>query len=150
MNDGLGRFKRYRLTAEGQVRGAAGLGALEEKSRDYIKTLVDFVRRVSFPELVAAIYKFYPDMKANSVFKGGEVDDGARRGLLHRRRCHRLGQRGHVRRWATTYDRAEDQEDRRPSRECDRCRDRTRGHGAAIQRDRASGSRREYVPAAAD
>lgn len=36
---------------------------------DYIKRVSEFVRKLSFSDLVSAIYKAYPEMKANSVFR---------------------------------------------------------------------------------
>ena len=36
---------------------------------DYIKRASEFVRSLSFSDLVSAVYKAYPEMKANSVFR---------------------------------------------------------------------------------
>jgi hypothetical protein len=35
-----------------------------------IKILSEFVRKLSFSELVSAIYKEYPEMKKYSIFRG--------------------------------------------------------------------------------
>lgn len=62
------RWKRYRLTAQGQEAGNTALAAVPEKGRDYIRKVSEFVRSLSFADLVSAIYHAYPDMKVNSVF----------------------------------------------------------------------------------
>ena len=63
------RWKKYRLTPDGVSRGMELFNHLGGEAGTYIRTLVDFVRRLSFAELVGAIYKAYPEMKANSVFR---------------------------------------------------------------------------------
>jgi hypothetical protein len=63
-------WPEYRLTPEGQSRAADVWAGLDARARDYINKASDFVRSLSFPELVAAIYKAYPEMRANSVFQG--------------------------------------------------------------------------------
>ena len=63
------RWKKYRLTPEGLHRGETLLAQLGPAGASYIKTLVNFVRRLSFGELVGAIYKAYPEMRVNSVFR---------------------------------------------------------------------------------
>jgi hypothetical protein len=60
----------FRLTERGQQEGQAILGSLSPTARDYIGRVSDFVRSLSFGALVTAIYKAYPEMKANSVFQG--------------------------------------------------------------------------------
>ncbi len=64
------RWRRYRLTDTGQQEGSKILGTLDRRASDYIKKVSKFVRALSFEDLVSAIYKAYPDMKVNSVFKG--------------------------------------------------------------------------------
>lgn len=66
---GNGNWREYRLTPEGQFRGVDLLAALDERVRDYIERASDFVRRLSFTELVSAIYKAYPEMRERSVFQ---------------------------------------------------------------------------------
>jgi len=63
------RWKGYKLTENGQRESERLLSELPGKARTYITELVRFVRGVSFEELVSAIYKAYPEMKVNSVFK---------------------------------------------------------------------------------
>jgi DNA-binding PadR family transcriptional regulator len=59
----------YRLTETGQKTGEELLNSLSPKAQEFIKTISAFVRSLSFSQLVSAIYKAYPEMKANSVFK---------------------------------------------------------------------------------
>src|SRR6266550_1348637 len=63
-------WNEFRLTEDGQTRGDAIFTKLDAKARDYIVRAVEFVMSLSFTELVSAIYKAYPDMQVNSVFKG--------------------------------------------------------------------------------
>ena len=64
------RWSKYRLTIKGQEKGMEVLKEMDQKAADYIKELSLFVRKLSFAELVSAIYKEYPEMKENSVFAG--------------------------------------------------------------------------------
>lgn len=59
----------YRLTAEGQQLGQSYFNQLDEKARHYITQASEFVRKLSFTQLVSAIYKAYPEMRENSVFQ---------------------------------------------------------------------------------
>lgn len=62
-------WKRYRLTEAGQVEGGSIINSInEENIRQYIEALSSFVRKLTFPQLISAIYKAYPEMKVNSVF----------------------------------------------------------------------------------
>lgn len=69
MTQGQGNWRDYRLTTEGQSRAVQVLGGLDERAQRYIQKASDFVRSLSFPELVSAIYKAYPEMRARSVFQ---------------------------------------------------------------------------------
>jgi len=66
----MSRWSKYRLTIKGQEKGVGVLKEMDQKAADYIKELSLFVRKLSFAELVSAIYKEYPEMKENSVFAG--------------------------------------------------------------------------------
>jgi uncharacterized protein YwgA len=66
---GTGNWREYRLTAEGQAQGETTLEGMEPRAKDYIWRLSDFVRKLSFSELVSAIYKAYPQMRTRSVFQ---------------------------------------------------------------------------------
>lgn len=63
-------WKTHRLTAEGQACGQQTLQKLPHRAAAYIGEVASFVQRLSFSELVSAVYKAYPEMKVNSVFKG--------------------------------------------------------------------------------
>ena len=62
-----GRWKQYSATV-------AGMEETVEKIPDniarYIEETVDWARRLSFQELVRAIYQRYPSYRENSVFQG--------------------------------------------------------------------------------
>ena len=62
-------WSSYRLTPLGQEQGTRALASLGEMARSYIQHVSEFVRSHTFVELVSAIYKAYPEMKANSVFE---------------------------------------------------------------------------------
>lgn len=70
INDVNSRIMKYNTTDKGQTRGEQILQSLGENTTDKIKILSEFVRRLSFSELVSAIYKEYPEMKKYSIFRG--------------------------------------------------------------------------------
>jgi hypothetical protein len=59
----------YRLTPQGQQLGESLFASMDPVAQDYIMRASDFVRRLSFSQLVKAIYKQYPEMRVNSVFQ---------------------------------------------------------------------------------
>lgn len=63
-------WKKYKLTDAGQSRGDAVLAALSPRVRNYVNDVSQFVLSLSFADLVSAVYKAYPEMKINSVFRG--------------------------------------------------------------------------------
>ncbi len=64
------KWSQYHLTSEGQKKGKALLRNMDPDAQDYIQRVSEFVRSLSFTELVSAIYRAYPHMRANSVFQG--------------------------------------------------------------------------------
>ncbi|MFM7631049.1 MAG: hypothetical protein ACKO43_04475 [Alphaproteobacteria bacterium] len=58
----------YALTPQGCKKAQELTEKFDEKNVDYIKKLSEFVRGLSFRDLVSAIYKAYPETKVNSVF----------------------------------------------------------------------------------
>jgi hypothetical protein len=64
-----GTWTSYRLTQQGQELGTTKLQSLPTPAVDYIKRASQFVRSLSFTQLVSAIYRDYPDMRENSVFQ---------------------------------------------------------------------------------
>jgi len=63
-------WKKYKLTDDGQATGAAILSRVPARPGQYIRDVSQFVLKLSFADLVSAVYKAYPEMKVNSVFKG--------------------------------------------------------------------------------
>lgn len=63
------RYRLYRLTNAGYAEGANLLLTIPEPARTFIAQAAHWVRSLSFQQLVAAIYKRYPEMKANSIFQ---------------------------------------------------------------------------------
>lgn len=66
---GGGRVRMYMLTTEGFHQGQAVLATLAPDLQEYIADLSNWIRSLSFTQLVSEIYRRYPDMKANSVFQ---------------------------------------------------------------------------------
>jgi len=66
---GSGNWREYRLTPEGQAQGLFCLERLGPRAADYVRRVSEFVRSLSFSELVSAVYKAYPEMRARSVFQ---------------------------------------------------------------------------------
>ncbi|MFL6262195.1 MAG: hypothetical protein ACJ76Y_21070 [Thermoanaerobaculia bacterium] len=65
-----GNWSEYRLTPRGQSTAKDVLSRLDPRAQNYLERASDFVRNLSFIDLVSAIYKSYPEMRANSVFQG--------------------------------------------------------------------------------
>jgi len=63
-------WNSYGLTVKGQKLGDKKLRDLPKEAQRYIKAASTFVRKLTFGQLVSAIYKAYPEMRANSVFQG--------------------------------------------------------------------------------
>ncbi len=63
-------WKRHALTDKGFAESEQLAKKADPKVIDYIKRVSEFVRSLSFSDLVSAVYKAYPEMKANSVFRG--------------------------------------------------------------------------------
>jgi uncharacterized protein len=70
INDVNSRIMKYNTTDKGQIRGEQILQSLGKNTISKIKILSEFVRKLSFSELVSAIYKEYPEMKKYSIFRG--------------------------------------------------------------------------------
>ncbi len=63
------RYREYSVTATGMERAQELRRSLGAPAAGYLQRVVDFVRALSFNALVSAIYKAYPEMRANSVFQ---------------------------------------------------------------------------------
>lgn len=65
-----GKYRTYGLTHQGFAKGIAAQEELSDGARSYLEQLAGWVRGQTFEQLVASIYKRYPEMKENSVFRG--------------------------------------------------------------------------------
>ena len=59
----------FKLTSEGLEQGDAELQGSDARVKSFLAEASEFVRGLSFSQLVAAIYKGYPEFRANSVFQ---------------------------------------------------------------------------------
>lgn len=67
---GYGRpYRLYCATPEGIDRADSLRKQLESRERAYLDEVVSFVRRLTFKQLVEAVYAAYPRMRANSVYR---------------------------------------------------------------------------------
>ncbi len=60
--------RSYSLTYAGQGQGERAIANLPTYVQNYLKQLSEWVRSLSFAELVGAIYRAYPNMRENSIF----------------------------------------------------------------------------------
>lgn len=58
----------YKLSRTGQKKALEIAKKQSDETVKYTAELSDFVRGLTFRELVSAIYKAYPDMRTNSIF----------------------------------------------------------------------------------
>ena len=63
-------FSTYRSTVKGYATGVAHLNEMPAVEAEYVRRLVEWVRSVSFRDLLRAIYQAYPKMATRSVFRG--------------------------------------------------------------------------------
>ncbi len=67
---GKSRFKTYSLSGTGMQHGLTVLqSSFAPEISEYIQRLSKWVASLSFAELVSAIYRDYPHMRVNSVFR---------------------------------------------------------------------------------
>lgn len=66
---GDGSYRMYSLTPEGMTRGRELLAEMHRSAREYLSQITNWVRSLTFSQLVSAIYRSYPEMKANSIFQ---------------------------------------------------------------------------------
>lgn len=65
-----GRYRVYGLSSDGFDEGHDALYKLPPIAIRYVQNVAEWVRQLSFQQLVASIYNRYPEMKAKSVFRG--------------------------------------------------------------------------------
>jgi hypothetical protein len=63
------RWRRYIITAKGRTAAQMLKSRLPAIAVDYTQTVVDWVRTLTFSELIRAIFKAYPEMAKNAVFQ---------------------------------------------------------------------------------
>lgn len=63
-----GRWNEYRATEAGVSAGEAVLDRMSPREREYLTKISNWVRSLSFTQLVSAIYEAYPEMRKNSIF----------------------------------------------------------------------------------
>ncbi|HTQ83753.1 MAG TPA: hypothetical protein VMI47_10845 [Pseudolabrys sp.] len=66
---GIGNWNTYAASDYGLARGRALLDEMGRQGK-YVQKISDWVRSMSFSQLVKSIYEAYPDMRANSIFRG--------------------------------------------------------------------------------
>jgi uncharacterized protein len=66
----VGRWNTYSATESGVKNGRAVLEALPAPAQKYLREVSAWVRSQSFSSLVKSIYDTYPEMRANSIFRG--------------------------------------------------------------------------------
>lgn len=66
--DSGGRYRHYSLTPYGFTKGQQILDGLPVGTQKFLRDTAKWVRALRFDQLVAAIYRQYPDMKVNSIF----------------------------------------------------------------------------------
>lgn len=67
---GVGNWNTYAVSDAGLESGQLSMAFLSERAQTYLKEVSDWVRAQSFASLVKAIYDAYPEMRANSIFRG--------------------------------------------------------------------------------
>ena len=63
-------FKTYRISADGSGIAKGIASRISPEILEYAKSLVSWAQNLSFNQLVSAVYTEFPEMKANSVFRG--------------------------------------------------------------------------------
>ena len=64
-----GRYRTYRLTERGRSIGLQKLQQLDPSVQNYFNQAKDWIKALSFQDLVRAIYKAYPETRTNSIFR---------------------------------------------------------------------------------
>jgi len=62
-------YRRYTATDLGREQGERALDRMSDAHRGVVTDMANFVLSLPFRALVSAIYREFPEMKANSVFK---------------------------------------------------------------------------------
>lgn len=63
-----GPYRKYGLTTDGYRQGTEWLGGLTEDGRSLLTKIALWIKPLNFQQIVATIYKHYPEMKVRGVF----------------------------------------------------------------------------------
>lgn len=63
-------YRTYSATGGGVSAAEKLMESLRPEVKTYLTEVVNWTTSLSFKQLVSAIYRYYPEMKVNSVFKG--------------------------------------------------------------------------------
>jgi uncharacterized protein YwgA len=63
------RYRRYCLSESGKEKAISFLGLITEPYKKYLCQLVNWIQYLSFSQIVGAVYKEFPEMRAHSVFR---------------------------------------------------------------------------------
>jgi uncharacterized protein YwgA len=66
----VGSIRNYSISEKGREKAKELFNALDPSAKGFITKASNFVRNLSFQDLVRAIYKAYPEMREKSVFRG--------------------------------------------------------------------------------
>jgi hypothetical protein len=66
-------YRTYRVTAEGLRTGHSILAAMPPQSAQFVRQIVGLVTSLPFRDFVSAIYRAFPELKVNGVFKEAPV-----------------------------------------------------------------------------
>ena len=61
-------WKTFTIAENGRPQAETLMQSLSERHHNYISEVAKFVSKHSFTDLVSAIYREYPEMRANSIF----------------------------------------------------------------------------------
>ncbi len=61
--------RKYSLTNLGVSQGQDELSIYPKRAQKYLEDVVAWVSKLSFAQLVGAVYHAYPEMRVNSIFK---------------------------------------------------------------------------------
>lgn len=62
--------RRYSATDAGRILGDGALQSLPLETRQFINDVANWVRKLTFAQLVGSIYKAFPHMREKSIFVG--------------------------------------------------------------------------------
>jgi uncharacterized protein len=65
-----GKPRRYALTDNGRVQASVVRAKIDQHFVTYFDSLGRWIAQLTFAQLVNAIYREYPEMRANSIFRG--------------------------------------------------------------------------------